>query len=207
MNQQFYDLPQEKQLRIINAGLEVFSKSEYKHAVTDDIARKAGISKGLLFYYFKNKKTLYLFLFSYCSDLIIRHVMNERLTQFTDFFDLLEYAMEEKLKLMERTPCLMEFLMRTFYSNREAFSDEINWLLADVNRQALSDCLKNIDRSRFCDDITPEEVCSMLTWMAQGYLNERQRMDVNTSIREIMDVYRQWSGRMKKMAYRPEYQE
>ncbi len=26
MNEQFYELPQEKQLRIINAGLEVFSK-------------------------------------------------------------------------------------------------------------------------------------------------------------------------------------
>ncbi|WP_432764423.1 TetR/AcrR family transcriptional regulator [Hungatella hathewayi] len=56
MNEQFYDLPQEKQMRIINAGLEVFSKNDYKHAVTDEIARKAGISKGLLFYYFHNKK-------------------------------------------------------------------------------------------------------------------------------------------------------
>ena len=30
MNEQFYELPQEKQLRIINAGLEVFSKNDYK---------------------------------------------------------------------------------------------------------------------------------------------------------------------------------
>lgn len=207
MNQQFYDLSQEKQLRIINAGLEVFSRSEYKHAVTDDIARKAGISKGLLFYYFKNKKSLYLYLFEYCSNLIINQVMNEHLARFTDFFDLLEYTMEEKLKLMERTPYLMEFLMRTFYSNKEAFSDEINWFLADVNSQALSDCLKQIDRSRFCDDITPEEVCAMLTWMAQGYLNERQRMNMHISIQEVMGVYRQWVRRMKQMAYRPEYQE
>ena len=86
MNEQFYDLPQEKQMRIINAdgseaemcgngGLEVFSKNDYKHAVTDEIARKAGISKGLLFYYFHNKKSLYLYLFDYCAKLIMNQVM------------------------------------------------------------------------------------------------------------------------------------
>ena len=75
MNEQFYELPQEKQLRIINAGLEVFSKNDYRHAVTDEIARKAGISKGLLFYYFHNKKSLYLYLFDYCASLIINQVM------------------------------------------------------------------------------------------------------------------------------------
>ena len=75
MNEQFYDLPQEKQMRIINAGLEVFSKNDYKHAVTDEIARKAGISKGLLFYYFHNKKSLYLYLFDYSAKLIMNQVM------------------------------------------------------------------------------------------------------------------------------------
>ena len=68
MNEQFYELPQEKQLRIINAGLEAFSKTDYRHAVTDEIARKAGISKGLLFYYFHNKKSLYLYLYDYALE-------------------------------------------------------------------------------------------------------------------------------------------
>ena len=41
MNEQFYELPQEKQMRIINAALEVFAQNDYKHAVTDEIARKS----------------------------------------------------------------------------------------------------------------------------------------------------------------------
>ena len=61
MREEFFNLPKEKQLRIINAGFEVFGKNEYKRAVTDDIAAKAGISKGLLFYYFGNKKALYMY--------------------------------------------------------------------------------------------------------------------------------------------------
>ena len=52
MNDKFYLLEEEKQLKIINAAMEVFGKNEYKKASTDLIAAKAGISKGLLFYYF-----------------------------------------------------------------------------------------------------------------------------------------------------------
>ena len=61
MNEMFFRLPEEKQQRIINAGIEVFSNHEYKRASTDEIARKAGISKGLLFHYFHNKKSFYLY--------------------------------------------------------------------------------------------------------------------------------------------------
>lgn len=60
MNEMFFRLPEEKQQRIINAGIEVFSSHEYKRASTDEIARKACISKGLLFHYFHNKKSLSL---------------------------------------------------------------------------------------------------------------------------------------------------
>ena len=56
MENKFLELPKEKQLRIINAGMEYFGQYGYKNAKTDDIATKAGISKGLLSYYFKNKK-------------------------------------------------------------------------------------------------------------------------------------------------------
>ena len=54
MNEKFYELPPEKQQRIINAGLEVFGAHDYPQASTDDMTAKAEISKGLLLYYFKN---------------------------------------------------------------------------------------------------------------------------------------------------------
>ena len=59
MNEKFYELPEEKQLYVLNAAMEVFAEYEYKKASTDLIAAKAGVSKGLLFYYFHNKKSLY----------------------------------------------------------------------------------------------------------------------------------------------------
>ena len=50
MNEKFHQLPEEKQLAIFNAAMEVFAQNDYKRASTDDIAAKAGISKGMLFF-------------------------------------------------------------------------------------------------------------------------------------------------------------
>lgn len=60
MNERFKELPEERQRAVLNSAMEVFSKYDYKKASTDLIAAKAGVSKGLLFYCFHNKKELYL---------------------------------------------------------------------------------------------------------------------------------------------------
>ena len=62
MNEKFFSLPLDKQEKIINAGFRVFSQNSYKKSPMSEIASEAGISKSLLFHYFRNKKELYLFL-------------------------------------------------------------------------------------------------------------------------------------------------
>lgn len=57
MEDRLSSLSEEKKNAVVNAALEVFGTNEYKRASTDLIAAKAGISKGLLFYYFKIRKS------------------------------------------------------------------------------------------------------------------------------------------------------
>lgn len=92
MNQKFFELNEEKRLAIINAGLEVFSKNDYKHALTDDIAAKAGISKGLLFYYFHNKLELYQYLAQYSARLVMKLFEKMNIIDGKDFFDAIKLA-------------------------------------------------------------------------------------------------------------------
>ena len=68
MNPRFRELPEEKQLRILNAAMEVFAQNDYKKVSTDLIAAKAEVSKGLLFYYFRNKKELYFSVYEYAIE-------------------------------------------------------------------------------------------------------------------------------------------
>lgn len=65
MTEKFKRLEQGKREKIINAAMAEFALRGYEKASTNEIVKKAGISKGLLFHYFRNKKQLFLFLFDY----------------------------------------------------------------------------------------------------------------------------------------------
>ena len=67
MNERFFDLKKARQDQIINGAMRIFAENGYKHASTDEMVAAAGISKGLLFHYFKSKKGTWLFLYEYCT--------------------------------------------------------------------------------------------------------------------------------------------
>lgn len=84
----FEKQPEEKKELIIRVAMEEFVTNGYEKASTDTITRRAGISKGILFHYFKSKKNLYLYLVSYARDKITNHVMEGlRTIQSDDFFE------------------------------------------------------------------------------------------------------------------------
>ena len=205
MNKKFYELPEEKQMRIINAGFEVFGKNEYKKASTEEITSRANISKGLLFYYFHNKKSLYLFLYSYAEKLVKESIINLHFNEITDFFELCEYAALQKYKLLHKSPHIMEFIMRAFYSQREDVSDDINKKFQSPTSGFLAEYFSKIDYSKFKPEINPQDILKMLIWMTDGYLHEKQRQNTTFVLDELMDKYEIWSKMLKNISYKEEY--
>lgn len=206
MNEKFFELSKEKQRRIINASMEVFGKNEYKRAITDDIAAKAGISKGLLFYYFKNKKALYLYIYQYCLDLMKELMKAEDIANISDFFDIMNYGAQKKMSIMCEYPYIMEFVMRAFYSQQEEVSD---FLAKDVQKQmaiSYQQYFSHIDVSRFKEDVDPGYVFLMLQWMMDGYLHGKLSLKEPWNLDEMMETFHKWEVYFKKMAYKEEYQ-
>lgn len=205
MNEKFFELPEEKRRNIINAGMKVFGKNEYKRAVTDEIAFQAGISKGLLFYYFKNKKSLYLYLFEYCVDIMNQMVLDEGFKEIDDFFDLMEYGAQKKVSMLREYPYIMDFVMRAFYSQQEDISESISLKLQEVMEESFSVYFRNVDFSKFRDDVDAQYVFKMLTWMSEGYLFEKQNAGYPLQVDEIMAEFQRWETIMKPMVYKEEY--
>lgn len=50
----------ERRAQLVALGLELFGKQPYDELSIDDIARSAGISKGLLYHYFPSKRDFYV---------------------------------------------------------------------------------------------------------------------------------------------------
>ena len=123
MNEKFFDLKSEKQDRIINASLHVFSVNGFKHASTDTIVSEAGISKGLLFHYFVSKQGLYEFLMDYCVRYMLfeigRTVGNEE-----RYFEFQQKLQSAKINILRNYPYMNEFM-------KKAEADRVAGIAAD----------------------------------------------------------------------------
>lgn len=205
MNEKFFELPEEKRLRIINAGFEIFSQSDYKKASTEDIAAKAGISKGLLFYYFHDKRSLYLFLYDSASSLMKETVMDAHFNEITDVFEMFEYAAEKKYAVLAKSPHVMDFIMRAYYAEKEAVFEELNKRFEQMTAEIYGVYFARLDFSKFKETYSPMDIMQMLTWMADGYLHEKQRAGMAIDLDDLMDKYTVWSALFKNIAYKEEY--
>ena len=71
----FEKLPEDKKEKIIKVCIDEFVKNGFEKTSTDNIAAKAGISKGSVFHYFKSKKNLYFYLIKYVYHLLTEKTM------------------------------------------------------------------------------------------------------------------------------------
>ena len=110
MNHKFFDVSKEKQDRIINAALQVFAQNGYRHAGTDEVVRRASISKGLLFHYFESKLGLYVFLYDYAVRFMLLELSGSVDKTENNLFVLIRLVEEASLRACRQYPYLKAFL-------------------------------------------------------------------------------------------------
>jgi len=58
-NDTINNIQSERKKTILNAAMKLFSETDFHEVTVDEIAHKAGLSKGTLYLYFKNKEDLF----------------------------------------------------------------------------------------------------------------------------------------------------
>lgn len=203
--EKFEELSPEKKMRIINAGLECFGQYGYKKANTDLIVDKAGISKGLLFYYFKNKETFYLYLCDFCKKVSLEAVDVAEMSTITDFFDILDFGIRTKLKICADYPYMYDFSLQMVLFQDEKVSTAVNDYLDGSFNDTFDEYFKNIDFSRFKEDADPKYIYKMFSWLSEGYLSERHRTNQPIVFEEAIAEFEKWKAMIKKTSYKEEY--
>lgn len=205
VHDKFESLPEDRQEAIMGAGVELFGRYDYKGASTDAIARKAGISKGLLFFYFKNKKDFYVYLMERLMDKVTALVVDDEFYEIDDFFELMLYAASKKKDVFGTMPFLLDFSVRAFYPEHKDVKDTMNGWTQKQIEYMFKTYFKNVRFDRFRDDVSPRYVLDMMIWMADGYMHQqrclRQRVDIDALLAE----FEKWCAMLRAYAYKEEY--
>lgn len=171
MFSKFLNLEKEKQDRIINAALKEFSQKGYDNASTNVIVREAGISKGLLFHYFKNKKQLFLFLYDYCVELTVGELFSKIDLEEKDFFIRLRQVLTVKMGLLKKYPEMIKFFEVAFIDNSSEIKDDLNNKNKEIMASSYSRVFENIDMSKFKENMDIKKVINIITWTFEGISN------------------------------------
>lgn len=208
MNERFFALPEEKRNKIINGALHVFAKYDYKKATADEIVKCAGISKGLLFYYFGDKKGLYLYLLEYSYGYVTGQMAALRDSRETDFFRILVDVQACKLRILSEHPDIMMFVIRTYYEESLQVRPETRRSYQEVYEESMERVLRQMDQRKFREGILPRQAVNIVMWMAEGFM---QRFQGRTwEIQELTAANQEFLEHvdaLRRCFYRPEYLE
>lgn len=173
MNEKFFSLPEEKQLAIINAGYRAFSKNSYKKSPVSEIAAEAGISKSLLFHYFRNKRELYLFLIKNAAETTYRYLYEFGCNDEEDIFEIMKKGLKAKVALMKKYPDLTLFTLKAYYeTDPEVFSD-IQKIIGRVASFEVNAKFLKISPEKFVEGIDLQMMYMDMYLASEGYLWEK----------------------------------
>ncbi|HGD1244892.1 TPA: TetR/AcrR family transcriptional regulator [Streptococcus agalactiae] len=163
----FNNLKPEKQKQIINAAIKEFVRNGFEKASTNEIVKRANISKDSLFNYFNSKKDLYLYLIEYSSKAIVN--LNEEIDlSETDLFKRIERVALQKFYVQQKYPQAFEFLASTKQEESVEVKDIIKQRLNPIYNQAINKLYKDIDYSKFREGVDIEKAIEILNWTMFG---------------------------------------
>lgn len=198
------NIPEEKKEAVINASIEEFAKHEYKHAVLENIASNANISKSLLLYHFKTKKKLYEYVYNYVYEYIEKIIADSNFYKIKDFFELMEYSFYKKLEMMEKHKSIFDFLIQGYFDESEDVKEIVN-NYKNKKQIDINSYFKNIDKTKFRDDVDIKDIIEIITYTSEGYLQSRKNMSMKIYKDDMIKQYSRWMKMFKQIAYKKKY--
>lgn len=205
MNPKFFNLPPERQDLIRNSAMLEFGENTFKKTSADSIAKRANISKGLLFHYFKDKRELYLYLFHYAIDQCMEAFLTSfRYFEERDFFLALEKGQKIKMDMVRRMPGLFRFVMRAYYEHDGVLSAKLREKMDDVLKTSTDTFLSRIDVHKFKPGVDPQAVIRLLMLTAEGMLAETGAYTAE-EIEKLFAEYKKYADMLRAHLYKEEY--
>ena len=198
------NIPEEKKEAVINASIEEFAKHEYKHAVLENIASNANISKSLLLYHFKTKKELYEYVYNYVYEYIEKIIADSNFYKIKDFFELMEYSFYKKLEMMEKHKSIFDFLIQGYFDESEDVKEIVN-NYKNKKQIDINSYFKNIDKTKFRDDVDIKDIIEIITYTSEGYLQSRKKMTNKIDKEDMIKQYSKWMNMFKQISYKKKY--
>lgn len=191
----FSALDKAKQQRIINAALREFGRFGYRKTSAEQLAKSAGIAKGMIFRYFGSKLGLYEYLFMYTDEMMNRWWGGlDNQLQAHDYIEQYRLITEIKLRAYIESPYVFEFLTMLYSKpDNQAVSGKTQTIytaMTSLRGKTLEQIFCSSHTRNFRADLDVNRAKRYIGWMVDGYANQILADISQKSLADIdMDIY------------------
>lgn len=122
----FFNLPEDKQKRVLETAIEEFSEKGFTGASINLMVSKLGIAKGSIYQYFTNKKSLFLHIFDYAVELVrktLKQVKSE--TREAPVFERMKRSLLAGIDFVDRHPSIYRMYLKMLFERETPFRQEL----------------------------------------------------------------------------------
>lgn len=191
----FFNLPEYKRERFIDAALDEFAECAYSRASVSRIARRAGVAKGSVYQYFRDKKDLYLYLIDLASKVKMDFIMSRQsAVDWTRFYEGLEalLLLGTEFEFSGARQAKLARLVRNAMESE--VWDEGLARVKQTSQSAVEDLLREArDRGQVRDDV-PLDFALFCMNTLMTTLGEYVASKAGVSLSELADVLERGEG-------------
>ena len=161
---EFLNKDDQRKDRILEAALIEFSDKGYKKASTNTIVREAGVSKGLLFHYYKSKKDLYILLFNHANKIIEEEIYSEVNFADRDVLNRLYQATTTNIEAYGKHPLFVKFMELNALVEDQDIIKATKVSSQEKRERVYEKAFSNIDYYLFNDTINIDRSLEVIKW-------------------------------------------
>lgn len=187
MYETFEKLPENKKEQILQVCMEEFVENGYGNASTNTIVKRLGISKGLLFLYFKSKKSLYLFLVEHYFKILLEDYLRTYDNGLNASIDIFDNLGEFYKDLLQKKPDLILFMLQAFLHTPTELREEVE----ERHNLIHGDVIRHLSTTGFREGIDVRIVVDLLHLVSfsigQAIFADLKGKAISTAEKEIID--------------------
>lgn len=172
MSIKLLELDVERRNALLNASLKEFALKGFDAASTNIIAKEAGISKPLMFHYVGSKYELFLSVYDYFYDVLVKEYYNRIDYDEKDLFHRLRKSYVIQLELINKYPQILEFNKLSMITNSHEINLELEKRELNKHSNCYPDLFDNIDESKFRKGLNIDQCKQFIYWSNIGFINQ-----------------------------------
>ncbi|MEJ8545997.1 TetR/AcrR family transcriptional regulator [Brevibacillus borstelensis] len=182
-------------VKLLNAALLEFAEKGYTLGSTNQIVQNAGISKGMLFHFFSNKKTLYLYIVDACLAYFETYLAGCMRERSSDLLDRVRELGMARMKLFYEEPVIYRLAVETFIRYPAEIREEIAEREKRVYETYLAMLLEGLDSSALREGVSPEKAADFLITAVEALIQKRVRANAYEADKGL-DALHQFIGEL-----------